>query len=334
MNARAMDYESMRLMARVLTLHYQEGYSQSQIASELELSTAKVNRLIKQGRESGMLEITINSPFQREFELENKLSRKWELKYCRVVSSVSGNAQGTLNQIGKGAGNLLVETIRDGDTIAISGGKALSAVIENLSVSRSYDVNVVPMTGGVQGQHYTDVNHIAKQLAEKLGGRSSLLHAPLHADSREERDLLMSVRATRDVMDVTRNATVALVGIGSVIGDNSTYYDAHPVSEADRKTLYEEGVRAELIGHLIDGHGNLSGNDFNSTLVALSPHEAAKIPTTIGVASGPEKVSPICAALNGGFINSLVLDEHTAENVLEYKLEEAVVVDEETAIGC
>ena len=333
MITRGTDYGNMRLMARVLTLHYQDGCPQSQIASELGLSTAKVNRLIKQGRESGMLEITINSPFQREFELENRLSRKWDLKYCLVVSSVSGNAVSTLNQVGKGAGDLLVETIRDGDTIAISGGKALSAVVDNLSVSRSYDINVVPMTGGVQGQHYTDVNHIATQLAEKLGGRAILLHAPLHADSREERDLLMSVRATRDVMDVARNATVALVGIGSVIGDNSTYYDAHPVSEADRKKLVEEGVRAELIGHLIDGHGKLSDNDFNSRLVGLSPHEAANIPTTIGVASGPEKVRPICAALNGGFINSLVLDEHTVEGVLEYEIEKAVDVDEEAAIG-
>jgi len=210
-------------MARVLTLHYQEGHLQSQIAAQLGLSTAKVNRLIKQGRESGMLEITVNSPFQREFELESKLSRKWDLKYCLVVSSVSGNAESTLNQVGKGAGELLVGTIRDGDTIAISGGKALSAVIDNLNVSRSYDVNVVPMTGGVQGQHYTDVNHIATQLAEKLGGRATLLHAPLHADSKQERDLLMSVRATRDVMDMARNAAVALVGVGSVIGEKSTY---------------------------------------------------------------------------------------------------------------
>jgi DNA-binding transcriptional regulator LsrR (DeoR family) len=333
MSTRGTDFENMRLMARVLTLHYQESYPQSQIASQLGLSTAKVNRLIKQGRESGMLEITVNSPFQREFELESKLSRKWDLKYCLVVSSVSGNAKSTLNQVGKGAGDLLVGTIRDGDTIAISGGKALSAVIDNLNISRSYDVNVVPMTGGVQGQHYTDVNYIATQLAEKLGGRATVLHAPLHADSKQERDMLMSVRATRDVMDMARNAAVALVGVGSVIGDSSTYYDAHPVSEADRKTLVAEGVRAELIGHLIDGHGNLSDNDFNSRLVGLSPHEAAKIPTTIGVASGPEKVRPVCAALNGGFINSLVLDEHTVEDVLEYELKEAVVVDEETTIG-
>ena len=323
MNTNGTDFESMRLIARVLTLHYEEGRLQSQIATELGLSSAKVNRLIKQGRELGMVEITVNSPFQHVFDLEHKLTQKWDLKNCLVVPAVTGNAETTLNQIGKGAGTLLVETIRDGDTIGISGGKALSAVIENLTVDRSYDVNVVPMTGGVQGQHYTDVNHIATQLADKLGGRATLIHAPLHAETAKERDILMSVRSVRHVMDLARNANVALVGVGSVIGDESTYYDAHPVSESDRRRLFKEGVRAEFLGHLIDGRGRLSDNDFNSCLVSLPPREAAKIPTMIGVASGPEKVQPICATLNGGYINSLVVDERTVEAVLEHEMEAA-----------
>ena len=43
------DPEALRLIARVLTLHFQEGLSQAEIAKGLKLSTAKVNRLIKQG---------------------------------------------------------------------------------------------------------------------------------------------------------------------------------------------------------------------------------------------------------------------------------------------
>lgn len=323
MNANGIDIESMRTLARVLTLHYEEGRLQSQIATELGLSTAKVNRLIKQGREMGMVEISIKSPFQHVFDFERKLTEAWDLQNCFVVPSVTGNDDTILNQVGKGAGTVLVETIRDGDTIAISGGKALSAVIENLNISRTFDVNVVPLTGGVQGQHYTDVNHIATKLADKLGGRATLIHAPLHAESAKERDILMSVHAVRKVMDMARNANVALVGVGSVVGEDSTYYDARPVSEADRKCLVEAGVCAEFLGYLIDSDGNLSDNDYNSRLVGLPPHEAANIPTTIGVASGTQKVRPICAALNGGYINSLVVDERTAQAVLEDELSAA-----------
>lgn len=323
MNAGAGELDSMRLMARVLTLHYEEGLLQSEVATRLGLSSAKVNRLIKQGRELGLVKITINTPFQRLFELERRLRRRWNLKDCLVVPAVTGSAEATLNQVGRGAAQVLVETIREGDTIATSAGKAVRAMIGNLVVGRSYDVNVVPMTGGVQGQHYTDVNHIATELADKLGGRATLIHAPLHADTAEERDLLMSVRSVHDVLDVARKASVAVVGIGSVLGPNATYYKAHPIPEAERAKLIESGVRAEFLGFLINGDGALSDTALNSRLVALLPEEAAQVPVTIGIASGPEKVGPIAAVLNGGYIDVLVVDETTAGAVLESEVERA-----------
>jgi DNA-binding transcriptional regulator LsrR (DeoR family) len=49
----------------------------------------------------------------------------------------------------------------------------------------------------------------------------------------------------------------------------------------------------------------------------MSPKELDAIPLTIGVAAGPNKVAPICAALRGKHLKALVLDETTATGVLE-----------------
>ena len=46
--------------------------------------------------------------------------------------------------------------------------------------------------------------------------RPMLLHAPLFAESREQRDTLMEVGSIRQVFDLARRAQVALVGIGSI----------------------------------------------------------------------------------------------------------------------
>lgn len=321
MNTNGADFSAMRLMARVLTLYYEEGRLQSKIAADLGLSSAKVNRLIKQGREMGMVEISINSPFQRLFDLERALTQKWDLKNCLVVPTVTGNAQTTLNQVGKGAGRLLVEAIRDGDTIAISGGKALRAVIENMPAVQAIDVNVVPLTGGVQGHHFTDVNHVATTLAELLGGRATLIHAPLFSESPEERDLLMSVKSVQNVMQLAREADVALAGVGSVLGPNATYCQVHPMTDDALTKLVEKGVRGEFLGHLIEYDGKLSECELNSMLVGVPPTDAAKIPIRIGVASGREKADPIIAALNGRYINALVVDEEAAEAVLTSELD-------------
>ena len=268
----------MRLIAQVLSLHFEEGRLQSEIAKEMGLSTAKVNRLIKQGRELGMVQITINSPMLKYFDLEREIAKRWNLKRCLVVSSVTGSAQATLNEVGKGAASLLIDSIRDGDTVAISGGKTLGKMIENLSAATEFDVKIVPLTGGVQGQHYTDVNHLAAELASKLSGEATLIHAPLHAATEEERDIIMSLKSVRSVMDEARQADIAIVGIGAVAGADSTYYTTQPVSEAERQRLYRSGVRGEFLGHLIQEDGSASGNSYNSRLVSMPPKNLVSIP--------------------------------------------------------
>ena len=317
-----LSFELIRRIHTVLAMHFLEGKKQSEISVLLNMSTAMVNRLIKQGREMGMVQISVDSPYQRLFDLEHELVARWPMKSALVTPTVTDSPNTTLAQVGTVAGNFLLESVRDGDTIAISGGKAVRAMIENLAPDRTLDINVVPMTGGVQGKHYTDVNHVATLLAEKLGGRATLIHAPLFAETPDERDMLMSVRSVRDVFDAARKASIALVGIGSVADEQSTYYEALPMAEDARQALAESDVRGEFLGHLIDTDGRVSDIEFNSRLVALPPGEAARIPITVGMVSGSEKIEPIRAVLAGKYTNALVLDEETAAGVLAFEREE------------
>ena len=310
------DFEAIRQIHTVLMLHFMDGMTQQAIAGQLNLSTSKVNRLITQGRKLGMVRIEIESPFQRLVELEQQLMEIARLVSAVVTPTVPGSADSTLQQVGRAAANQLLETLRDGDVIAITGGKAVSAVVDNLVAERAFDVTVVPLTGGVQGKFYTDVNHLATQLAERLGGRTMLVHAPLFAESRAQRDMLMDMASIREVFELARRASVALVGIGSIRTPGSSYYDLHPISAEDRDALFAQGVSGEMMAHLIHADGSVADFPLNSRLVALDPAELMASPRVIGVAAGMEKVLPIQAALNGRFLKSLVVDEVTAAAVL------------------
>jgi DNA-binding transcriptional regulator LsrR (DeoR family) len=310
------DFTTIRQIHTVLALHFIEGVKQSDIAERLNLSTSKVNRLIKRGRELGMVKITIENPFESLVDVESRLVRATGLGNVVLTPSVSGNPDTTLQVVGRAAANELLATIRDGDVIAITGGKALSAVVENLAPERAFDVTVVPLTGGVQGKYYTDVNHLATQLADRLGGTALLLHAPLFAESREQRDTLMEVGSIRQVFDLARRAQVALVGIGSITTEGSSYHDLMPGPNPERELLLRGDAVGEFLAHLIREDGSVADSPLNSRLVALRPVELKSCPHTIGVATGPEKVQPIRAALAGGLISSLVVDDATASSVL------------------
>lgn len=311
------DFESIRQIYTVLVLHFVDGMKQAEIAEAMNLSASKVNRLIAQGRKLGMVKIEIESPFQRLVDLEKRLIEAAGLASAVVAPAVPGSPDTTLQQVGRAAANQLLESLRDGDVIAITGGKAVSAVVDNLLAESSFDVTVVPLTGGVQGKHYTDVNHLATRLAERLGGRTMLVHAPLFAESRDQRDMLMEMGSIKAVFDVARKAAIALVGIGSIQTASSSYYDLVPSPNPDREALTRSGAAGEFLAHLIRDDGSVADHALNMRLVALEPGELSQCRRTIGVAAGPEKVGPIRAALNGLFLDTLVVDEDTAEKVLE-----------------
>ncbi|WP_401441525.1 sugar-binding transcriptional regulator [Streptomyces sp. NPDC088789] len=316
MNEDKDEFATLRLIHTVLTLHFVEGVKQAHIAKRLNLSTSKVNRLIRRGRELGMVKISVESRIQAQLDLESELARATGLAKVVVAPSVPGNPDTNLHAVGRAAADELLETIRDGDVIAMTGGKALRAVVENLAPDRAFDVTVVPLTGGVQGNHFIDVNHLATRLADKLGGTAMLQHAPLFAENRAQRDTLMQVGSIRQVFDLARRAQVALVGIGSIMTEGSSYHDLIPVSSSERALLFGGDASGEFLAHLIGNDGSVVDSPLNSRLVALHPTELSTCPNAIGVAAGPEKGQPIRAVLAGGLINSLITDDETASSVL------------------
>lgn len=278
-----------RQMHQALVLHFLEGMTQAQIADQLGISHATVNRLIKRGRQLGLVEIKIKSPVEPLVEIEEQLLALGGIRRAVVVPTVSDNPQIALQSVGEAAARLMLEQISDGDTICITGGKGVSAVVAGLQPSRRFDIEVIPATGCVQGKHYTDVNHVSTLMADRLGGHSFQIHAPLFADSEAERKMLLGMRSVADVFKRARDAKIAVVGIGSILSDDSSYYDLHPSSSTDREAIEQSGASCELLAHLLDDHGRVCGYGLNRRLVSLTLSEFASIPTKIGVASGPSK---------------------------------------------
>ncbi len=317
MNELNDDFTSMRQMHTVLVRHFIEGSKQAEIAQEMNLSTSKVNRIIAQARRSGMVRISIETPFQRLMECERQLVATGLVQGAIVSPTVSDNDGTRLAQVGQAAAAHLVETLRDGDILGISGGKAVAAVVDALSVERPIDVQVVPLTGGVQGMFHTDVNHLASRLAERLGGRSLQLHAPLFAERADQREMLTGMTAVKEVLDLGRRATACLVGIGSIAAPGSSYFDLQPLSAPDRAMLPGLGVMAEFLGHLVHDRGQVANFALNQRLVALRPDEIRRCGRVVAVAAGEDKVGPILSVLRGGYVSTLVTDEDTASAILD-----------------
>ena len=313
-------YELARLIYRVLVMYYGERKTQAEIGKLTGHSVAKVNRLIRLGRETGMVEITLRPLYAEAMNLEHDLIAQTGLVEAMVVPTASEDYDLNLAAVGQAAASFLLAHLKDGDTICITGGKGLSALVEGLKPDRSYEVTVVPATGLVQSRHYIDVNHVASVMATRLGGKAYQIHAPMFADSVEQRDVLRKVSAVREVLDKARQATIAVVGIGSVLAPGSSYLAFGPQGGPHNSgaAVGEAVAEGELLAHLTAKDGQLvAGYAPNELLVGLTPADLRTIPFSFGIAAGPLKVGPIRSVLRGGYLKAMVTDEKTSTGVLE-----------------
>jgi DNA-binding transcriptional regulator LsrR (DeoR family) len=311
-------YETIRLINTVLTLYYVEELTQTEIGQRLGLSTAKVNRLLLQARELGYVNITIRTPFQSLFELEDRLKAVFGLKEAVVIPSVAESSSSPLNELGAAAADFLLTHVRDGDVLGIGGGSAINALVQAIGPARPYRVQVVPLMGAVQGEITHDVNYLATHLADRLGAKSYQLHAPAFVDTREHCETLRSMGPVKEILDIARRASIALVGVGTVDAEVSRFVQFTALSAEDMKHIADDcGGVGDINAFVYDIEGNACAHEYADRVLGLTLAELKSIPFRVGVAATASKARPLYGALRGGYLHALITDETAARGILE-----------------
>ncbi len=318
MNLINSDYESTRLISRILMMYYMEDMSQAEIGQALGLSTAKINRLLKQAKNLGYVEISIHTPYQHILTLEKELETTTGLQKAIVVPRIGENEEAILQSVGQAAAIFFLENLKDGDVVCMGGGTTLSAMVDAIQCEKKFEVTIVPASGGVQGRHDTDVNNLVADMASKLGGTGLSLHAPAFTDSSQERNSLLALRQVREVLDLAEKAQIAIVGVGAIRPSTASLFQFASLVPDDIAGVTENLEAAgEMLMHVLDKNGYPVESVLNQRIVGLELETLRNIPLTIGVAATQKKVIPIIAAIRGGFIKVLITDEETAKLVLE-----------------
>lgn len=313
------DYLQARLINRILTLYYVKDLTQLEIAQQLGFSTTKVNRLLQLARRNKMVEFTIKTPFQHLFNMEIELQKYFDLQDAWVIPLAGTDT--SLRLIGMAGASFLLDHLQDGDVIAIGGGTTINALVESIVTERKYQVDVVPMVGGIQGRSTTGVNYLASRLAERLGGRAYQLYSPAFVETPEHREALLKMAPIKEVLDVARQASIAVLGVGTVNPDSSRFVLFTELSPKEMHEISELhcGV-GETLAIVYDIDGNLCAPEYANRVVGLTFDELDHIPLRIGVAGSAEKSRAIYGALRGGHLSCIITDEAAANGVIDYCL--------------
>ena len=113
--------DDIRLIVKIAQLYYEQDMTQAQIARELGIYRTTISRLLKRGREQGIVTIAINYDYNENLWLEQQLKQKFGLKEAVVASSDGLLEEEQLSAMGQHGALLVDRLLEPGDIIGFHG---------------------------------------------------------------------------------------------------------------------------------------------------------------------------------------------------------------------
>ncbi len=312
------DLDLKRLLYKIARAYYEEDLTQQQIAERFGLSRVKVSRLLRAARDERVVQITIAPLQESHAELERRLEEQYGLKEALVVTCSAYDTGTIIDELGPVAAACLTRSLQGGETVALSWGTAVLSVVNALAPMDLPDVRVVQLLGGLgELEAETHGAELARRMAQALGAKPRLIHAPGIVKDKVIRDALVMDPQVADTLELAGRADVALVGIGAFEPGSTLLSSGTNLLPEEIEDLKAHGVLGDIALRFFDRDGRRVDHPINDRVVGADLERVKSIPRVIGVAGGVEKMPAIEAALRGGLINVLVTDDRTAARLLD-----------------
>lgn len=303
-------------LVKAARLYFIDGLSQQQVAESLGTTRSNVSRILAAARRQGVVEIRINEPTQRAYNLEDELERVYPPIEARVLANQP--RQDVIAEAGQLAANWLMEQLRPKQRVAVSWGGTLQAMVRAVSPTSMPDVEVVQLVGGLSAlTMHVSGQELVRQLADRLGCRYRYLHAPALFESAPALRALLGEPAISTALDAARAADVACVGIGAAgTGSSAEIIEALRLTRQERKAFDAAAPVGDICARFFDADGREVDSAVHDRVLAVGLDDLRAIPTVLAVAVGAVKGPGIRAALSGKLVDALVCDEAAAHAVL------------------
>jgi DNA-binding transcriptional regulator LsrR (DeoR family) len=155
-----------------------------------------------------------------------------------------------------------------------------------------------------------DALELGRVLARRSGGHFLSLNSPAFVTNRKIRDALHALPQIRSVRECFTHANVAIVGVGTLT--NSVFAARHVLSFQDMKKLARCGAVGEICGRFYDKNGRECDTPLRNRVLSIDLKQIRQIPHVIGVVAGGDRSAAITAAIRGGLLKALVIDDTVA----------------------
>jgi DNA-binding transcriptional regulator LsrR (DeoR family) len=303
-----------QLATRAAWLYFVAGLTQVQIGKKLGLNRTRVNRLLAQARDQGLVQINITGRLASCVELEERLKQQYDLDDATVVPTPPDQAL-IPQVIATAAAAVLSARLKDGMSVGVGWGRTLRLSIQSVPRRQLGRLSVVSLLGGLTRGSAMNPHETASHLADLVGAQCYYVAAPALTDTKSTRDLLIAQPMLREVFERGAEVDIAFLSVGE-LSHGSTMTRVGLISHADVDGLTDAGAVGDICAHWIDDEGRIVDHPLNSRVVALSPDKLKDIPCVVIASGGHTKSAALRGVLKGGMCDVVITDELTAKAIL------------------
>lgn len=315
--------DDSRLIYKCCYLYYMDGLGQKEICDQLGISRATVSRMLKAGKENGVVRIELDNPDSILYgEMERRIEHQLGLKEVLIVDEMElESKEDHMQRVNEEALTYLARIFHNHDYIGVSMGKTLYNLANGKTNVEEVDCTFVPVVGGVGMQLHSNDNYhsndIVNAFARKFNGSAVQFFAPAVFDDRNIMAGFLKERPVQEVTSLFKKLKTVIMGIGSCSSRESILVKCGYLSKEDYEQFKERGAVGDVLLKFLDKNGNSAQfSEFNERVMGLSDEGLMNIENRIGIAVGEEKSRAILGGIRAKKINILITDISCAKKLL------------------
>ena len=305
------DNERLRKIVEVVKLYYLENLTQNEIAKELNMSRPSISKMLNEAKESGIVTISINSPFSEGEVLLERIIEKYNLKSGEIISDKGENIPNdeSLYRVGI---EFLCKNLNGVKNFGLGWGNLIEELLVHLDEGKISNLKgkIVPLIGNInlpfRGYH---ANELVRIFSEKTKITPLYLFSPACLTSLQEQEVIKNLENYQDIEKHWENLECALIEICS----HPTVPDMATAVRFGKK-LNEEKAVGNILAYYYDKNGKIieGENDFT---IQVPLEKLKKVKKVIGIVSSKTNKNAVIGALNLGIFTHIVISERIAREL-------------------
>jgi DNA-binding transcriptional regulator LsrR (DeoR family) len=308
--------ELLPVITSIARMYYLDGLGQNEIAKICGISRSTVSRALTTARERGIVRISVDDYDPRDGGKERELCDRFGLKRAVVVRSM-GEAMPTVSRaVGYFASTTVTKWLSGYRTVGVSGGRTLAEVVHAMEVQPDCaGVEVVQLTGVIGStSSRVDASRLSRIVSNRFQATCFAINAPAIVKDAGMLALFLSHAQIQSVWNMFASLDVALVGIGTL--EDSAFVERQVIGDTSLAELQRAGAVGEICGRFYDASGTECLTGHRSRVVGIELETLRSGPEVIAITSGAARKAAILAAITGGLVHSLVIDQAGARSLL------------------